>query len=351
MPYEDGWAALNLEMPKRIPRTEYSLELHSGVIRAATGYDIHLADPSVRSRAQRALYDSWNYDLVWSTIDSRTIITSFSTRMGHAVYQEGGVDFDPMISSPFSSVEEIFTFDPWEHFGRRNEAGLVAGFESHYQANCQAFPNQVNMTGIYVSCISGVLDLFGWNWLLEALGTDPVRFGKVVQRYSSWILQYFEALANSTAPVVMVHDDIVWSSGPFTKPSWYREFVFPALKSQMDPLRQAGKIILFTSDGNFTPFFEDLVDCGVSGFVLEPLTDLELLADRYGKTHVLIGNADTRILLSGTHQEIRDEVERCLRIGRNCPGYFMAVGNHIPPNTPVGNALYYNQVYEEHCLR
>jgi len=23
------------------------------------------------------------------------------------------------------------------------------------------------------------------------------------------------------------------------------------------------------------------------------------------------------------------------------------VGNHIPPNTPVENALYYNQVYEE----
>jgi hypothetical protein len=25
----------------------------------------------------------------------------------------------------------------------------------------------------------------------------------------------------------------------------------------------------------------------------------------------------------------------------------MAVGNHIPPNTPVESALYYNQVYEE----
>jgi len=25
----------------------------------------------------------------------------------------------------------------------------------------------------------------------------------------------------------------------------------------------------------------------------------------------------------------------------------MAVGNHIPPNTPVEKALYYNQVYEE----
>ena len=36
-----------------------------------------------------------------------------------------------------------------------------------------------------------------------------------------------------------------------------------------------------------------------------------------------------------------------MSIGRACPGFFMAVGNHMPPNTPVENALYYNEVYEE----
>lgn len=351
MPFETGWAALHLEMPQRIPRTEYSLELHSEVIRQVTGYDLYLADPTIRSKAQRALYDNLKYDLVWSTLDSRYILADFTTRMGHAVYQEGGVDFDPITSSPFSSLEEVFRFDPWDQFGKRSESDLIARFEQHYAANCTAFPNQVNMTGIYVSCISGVIDLFGWSWLLEALGTDPVRFGKVIQRYSSWILQYFEALANSSVPVVMVHDDIVWSSGAFARPAWYREYVFPSLKRQITPLREAGKIILFTSDGDFTTFVDDLADCGVSGFVFEPLTDLEILAAQYGKSHVLIGNVDTRILLTGTHQDIREEVERCLRIGRNCPGYFLAVGNHIPPNTPVGNVLFYNQVYEELCLR
>jgi len=29
----------------------------------------------------------------------------------------------------------------------------------------------------------------------------------------------------------------------------------------------------------------------------------------------------------------------------------MAVGNHIPPNTPVDNALFYNEVYEELAQR
>ena len=34
-------------------------------------------------------------------------------------------------------------------------------------------------------------------------------------------------------------------------------------------------------------------------------------------------------------------------LGGSGPGSFMAVGNCIPHNTPVENALYYNQVYEE----
>ncbi len=45
------------------------------------------------------------------------------------------------------------------------------------------------------------------------------------------------------------------------------------------------------------------------------------------------------------------EVERCISRGRDCPGFFMAVGNHIPANTPVENALYYNEVYEEFSRR
>ena len=34
-------------------------------------------------------------------------------------------------------------------------------------------------------------------------------------------------------------------------------------------------------------------------------------------------------------------------LGKNVLDFFMAVGNHIPANTPVENALYYNEVFEQ----
>jgi uroporphyrinogen-III decarboxylase len=108
---------------------------------------------------------------------------------------------------------------------------------------------------------------------------------------------------------------------------------------------------MYTSGGDYTRFVDDIAECGVHGFVLEPFTDMSYIAEKYGQTHVFIGNADTRILLGGNQAAIRAEVERCMAIGKHCPGFFLAVGNHIPPNTPVESVLYYQQVYEELCVR
>jgi len=41
MSFIDGWAAMNLEMPARVPRTEYSLaEYHWPLVRKVTGLDV-----------------------------------------------------------------------------------------------------------------------------------------------------------------------------------------------------------------------------------------------------------------------------------------------------------------------
>ncbi len=348
MSYADGWAALQLEMPSRIPRTEYSAESHWDLIHAVTGRDVTpQSSPEVQTAARKAFMQAWNYDLCWSVLITHQVFGEMCTRMGHAEYAAGGVDFDTNVRSPFSDPEEVLAFDLWDVFGPQDQSALTAQFEAHYQANCDFYPDGVNMTGIYVTGISGLIDLFGWDLLLLALGMDPQRMGAMLGRYASWMQQFFDALAAADVPVVMVHDDIVWTSGPFYDPEWYRTYLFPHYKSYFAPLRESGKKILYTSDGDYTAFIDDIVATGVHGLILEPMTDMAYIAERYGKTHVFIGNADTRILLHGDRPAIRREVERCMAIGKDCPGFFMAVGNHIPSNTPVENALYYNEVYNE----
>lgn len=348
MSQEDGWAALNLRMPPRVPRTEYSAEGHWPLISAVTGIQVAPDAPEpLKRRAQQAFHRAWNYDLHWNTLIGRQEFGAQCSRMGHGIYAADGSDFDRQVSTFLTDPAEALAFDPWEAFGRRDEGELTRRFEADYAARCEGDPDAVNMTGIYITCISGLIDILGWEMLLLAAGTDLRAFGDLAGRYASWVGQYFQALARARVPVVMCHDDIVWTEGPFLPPEWYRRYVFPNYRKLFAPLVEAGQKVLFTSDGNYTAFIDDIAATGVSGFVMEPTTDMACVAEKFGRSHAFIGNADTRVLLSGTKRQIRSEVERCMAIGKGCPGFFLAVGNHIPPNTPVASAIYYNQVYEQ----
>jgi hypothetical protein len=349
MSYADGWSAINLQMPPRVPRTEYSAEMHWDLVKAVSGMTVGPdSTEQVKFKSQQAFRRAWNYDLVWDVLMFGDEFGNIRTKMGHAEYAAvEGSDYNNVISCPFKTPEEVLAFDPVETYGLKDKKELIRRFEAHYQNACQRDADAVNMTGTYITCISGLIEIFGWDMMLMAMGTDPEKFGQLTNRYAQWIQQYYDALAQSDVPVVMVHDDITWSSGPFAHPDWYRQYVFPNYKKFIDPLLDSGKKVLFTSDGDYTLFIDDIAKTGVHGFAMEPGTDMAYIAQKYGKTHVFIGNVDTRVLFYGTKEQIRAEVERCMAIGKHCPGYFMAVGNHIPPNTPVENAIYYNEVYNE----
>lgn len=301
----------------------------------------------LQQRASNEFRKAWDYGFVWNILIHNQVLDKCRTRMGHASYATDGTDYSAEIFCPFEDPEDAIDFQPMEVYGRQEHRKLVEDFNRDYRLRCQQVPDAVNTTGVYITLVSGLLEIFGWDILLMALGMDPEGFGETANRYAEWMQQYFDALADCESPVVKIHDDIVWTSGPFVRPEWYRKYVFPNYKKFFAPLREAGKKIIFTSDGNYTQFVDDIADCGVSGFVLEPTTDMKYIAEKYGKTHAFIGNADTRILLNGSKEEIYEEVKRCMDIGKKCPGFFMAVGNHIPSNTPVENALYYNEVFEK----
>lgn len=346
MSYKDGWAALNLEMPPRVPRTEASANW--GLMKAVTGIDVSIRSPGeVMLEAVKAFVKAWNYDVLFGSAVGYDILERKRSSMGHAVYAEEGVDYDTKIYCPFQSTAEVFAFDPWETYGPADKPAFTKRFSDHYAGSVAAFDDLVNMTGIYTTLMSGMIAIFGWDMLLQAAGEDPKAFGAVVNRYASWMQQYYDALAASDAPVIYSHDDMVWTAGPFIRPDWYREFIFPNLKKLWAPLVAAGKKIIFFCDGNYTPFLEDVAACGNSAFWFECFTDLAAVCERFGKTHAILGNGDCRVLTFGTKAAIRAEVERCMSIGRHCPGYFMCISGHIPGNVPNENAIYYNEVYEK----
>lgn len=336
MSYTIGIDAIRLRSPERLAHTEYCSNY--ALVRAVTGLDPR-TDPS----AWRAFNDAWQQDFIWNTNDGPIDWSKAgrATDMGHAEFLEDGIDRQDTVTYPFKDVEEVYAFDAVEEYGLPDMDDLVTHYENWYQAGQSANPNQVHPGGYYKTIVSGAIQAFGWDMLLEA-AADPVRFDRVLESIFQRSLYHFKALAKTSIEVFLCHDDMVWTQGAFMHPDFYRSAIFPRYKKLWDVIHEAGKTVLFCSDGDFTEFVDDVALAGADGFIFEPMTSLDYVVERYGKTHVIMGSkVDCRTLTFGTPEQIKGEIDETLRIAKDCPGFVFAVGNHIPSNVPVDNALYY----------
>ena len=204
-----------------------------------------------------------------------------------------------------------------------------------------AHPDLLIPGGYYKTVVSGAIQTFGWDMLLQA-ASDQARFARVLGSIYRYTLHQYEAWADTSIEFFMCHDDMVWSQGPFMRPEFYRAEVFPRYRELFALLHRAGKRIIYTSDGDMSLFVDDVVAAGADALCFEALTPLEPVVERYGQTHAIISSkVDARTLTFGTRAEIRAEVERTVALAPQCRGLVVAVGNHIPSNVPVENALYY----------
>lgn len=359
MSYQIGIDTIHLRPTPRLAHTDYCsndalmryLEANPSVLgpadqqtTAATGVSPALARPFA---------DAWEMDFIWSINDGPLDWSQRgrTTDMGHADFLEGGVDRRQPKTCPFHSVEEVWAFDAVQEYGLMDFAELVAFYEKAYHAGQAANPNQVFTGGTYKTIVSGAIESFGWDLLLEAASDQP-KFEKVLDSYFRLNLQKYQAWAKTSVEVLICHDDMVWTEGPFMDPAFYRRVIFPRYAELWKQVRSVGKKLLYCSDGNFTPFIDDVFAAGADGIIFEPVTDLDYICGNYGKTKVIVGSKlDCRTLTFGTRAQIQAEIDATLKLALNCPGFMFAVGNHIPSNLPVENALFYFDYLRKHWAR
>ena len=297
--------------------------------------------------------DALDMDFIWSVHDGpvgwgeRGRVTD----MGHAEFLEYGSDKRQPKPCPFRDPEEVLEFDAVTEYGLPDFDGLVAFYEKHYQDCQRACPNQVFTGGYYKTIVSGAIETFGWDMLLCA-AADQDRFEQVLDSYFRLTLHHVRAWGRTSAEVFISHDDMVWTEGAFMSPAFYRRVIFPRYAELWAVLKRAGKKVLFCSDGNFTEFIGDIAHAGADGFIFEPMTDFDYIVENYGRTHVIVSSKlDCRTLTFGTREEIRAEIDATLAPAFTCPGFIVAVGNHIPSNVPVENIVFYIEYLKANWAR
>ena len=329
MSYGIGIDTLNLKPTERLAHTEYCSNdaLKRAVVKGG----------------EVPFEDLWEYDFLWSTNDGPVPWNERgrTTDMGHAEFLEGGVDKREAKPCPFRSADEVWAFDAVQEYGLPDPDELTEFYEQHYRQAQEHHPNQVYPGGYYKTLVSGAIEAFGWEMLLTA-AADQDKFERVLDTIFRLSKHYYEAWSRTSIEVFISHDDMVWSQGPFMHPDFYRRAVFPRYRELWKVLGDAGKKVLYCSDANWTEFIDDIAEAGADGFIFEPMVSLDKVVEGYGRTHVIVGSkVDCRTLTMGSKEQIRTEIDTTLALARECPGFVFAVGNHIPSNVPLENALFY----------
>lgn len=317
---------LALKPVPRFARTEYSLEYQ----RAGAASD--------RYADARSLYARWDLNFLWTTQDGlrgEWAKWGRCTDMGHAEYAAGGTDLHPPERCPFASVEDVWAFDAVAEYGLPAMAEQVAAYEDWVWEKRRDFPDQLCPGGYYKTIVSGAIQAFGWDMLLEA-AAERDKIERVFDGFFRRTLFHMEAWARTSAEAVIQHDDFVWTAGAFMRPEIYRSVLIPRYAELWKPLKRAGKKVLFCADGDFREFAADVVAAGADGLIFEPVMEFGEMAEKFGQTTVLVGSAvDCRDLTFGSWETVRAAVDRSLALARRCRGVILATGNHLPANIPA----------------
>jgi len=322
---------IHLKKTPRWAHTEYSLEYHTDLIGKWTG------NSKTTHTGFGKLYDGCGMDFLWVSNDGLHAdwkARGRATDMGHAEYAADAGDKRETGSCPFKNEEDVWAFDPVKEYGLPDFNKQVSAYEEITAERRKLYPGQLSTGGYYKTIISGAIQSFGWDMLLTA-ATDEKKFERVLDGFFRYTMHHMKAWAQTSAEVIIQHDDFVWSNGPFMHPEFYRRAIIPRYAELWKPLHKAGKKVLFCSDAAFTMFTDDIAGAGADGFIFEPMNDFALMAEKYGSSHCLVGSkVDCVDLTLGKWEKVKSDIDDTFRIAEKCRGFIFAVGNHLPANVP-----------------
>lgn len=178
-----------------------------------------------------------------------------------------------------------------------------------------------------------VAQVRGKQQMLVDIIERPDYIKKIIERATDAAIQTGIALAKIGMDALYLGEVF----GGLIGPRLFKEFCVPAIKRFVRELKTESSILTYLHIcGNSTQLFEMMADTGVD--CIEPLDPLGgvVVADakkRIGKQVALMGGVNTVKLAHGTLEEVKEDIQRCLREGAPDGGYILACGDMLPTET------------------
>jgi uroporphyrinogen decarboxylase len=188
----------------------------------------------------------------------------------------------------------------------------------------------------------------GWSNLMLDFSDHP-RFVRDLLNAIAYynIAQVREALKYDI-DAIYFGDDWGMQRGLQMGPAVWHEYIYPVLKRMYGVVRDAGKYVMIHSCGDVDELFDDLIAIGLNCFnPFQPeVMDVAELIERYrGRLAFYGGMSTQRTLPYGSVQDVRDETERLLALGRE-GGYVFSPAHDVEGDVPLENMLAFLEVIQ-----
>ena len=169
---------------------------------------------------------------------------------------------------------------------------------------------------------------------------EPEFIRKLIAAKLKTTLAYIEAAAALGVDAILIGTDYCDNRGPIMGPRLYREFIYPALKAQVDAARRVGKYFIKHSDGNQWAILDSYVEAGVAAWHgIQPSIgmDLKLLKEEYAGRLAFFGGVECDTLVMGTPQQVEAEARHAIKHAAPGGGFAMTSGNSLLAGTRYEN--------------
>lgn len=211
-------------------------------------------------------------------------------------------------------------------------------------------PDGMGVVGQYGDIFTMTWEMMGFETFSLALFENPELIELLNYRLGNLVVSMFENMAQSeSVRALWYSDDIAYTNGLLVSPDVLDKYFFPWLKKIGEIAANAGKPLIYHSDGLLYDVMDRIIECGINALhPIEPKAmDISEVKLRYGNKLCLIGNIDIDLLARGTIEDVKKNVINNLNtIGVN-GGYCVGSGNSIPEYVKVETYLSMIQTVKE----
>ncbi len=193
----------------------------------------------------------------------------------------------------------------------------------------QKYPDRYIAVGVGLTGFGGMTALRGFENILTDFYLEPERLNQLADRMFAFENAAVEEIGKRGVDAVWFFDDWGTERGLFINPNLWRQFFKERYANQFRLAHDLGMEVFFHSCGYVWSILPDLIECGVDVFNLEQMrlfsdetrTGYQRIVDEFGGKVSFTVNVDTqRTLVTGTAQEIAEEIDHIFAVFGRLPG-------------------------------